>query len=174
VRPCVSEQLQEKIHAELTDPDRLKLLGSSPHPQAPSLLMDTIEVDRNAVAFIANFTVDLQQGAVQRLFGREYVVDDYTDDLPFSGTAAALPAARDEPHRLGPVGELLGARASLAADDVPGRDRPAETARPRRPSSRSRAGAVWTAAGAACRSRRRLAPPDRGHGQPSWARRPAA
>jgi HK97 family phage major capsid protein len=36
----------------------------------------------------ANFTVDLQQDSVQRLFGREYVVDDYMDDLPASGTAA--------------------------------------------------------------------------------------
>jgi HK97 family phage major capsid protein len=36
----------------------------------------------------ANFTVDLQQGSVQRLFGREYVVDDYMDDLPASGTTA--------------------------------------------------------------------------------------
>jgi len=36
----------------------------------------------------ANFTVDLQADAVQRLFGREYVVDDYMDDLPTSGTAA--------------------------------------------------------------------------------------
>jgi hypothetical protein len=50
--PCVREELRQKIHAELTDPERLKLLGSTPHAQAPSLLMDIIEIDRNQVAFV--------------------------------------------------------------------------------------------------------------------------
>jgi len=55
----VREELRQQIHAELTDPERLKLLGSTSHPHAPSLLMDIIEIDRHQVAFVPQVDPDL-------------------------------------------------------------------------------------------------------------------
>ncbi len=48
----VGEELRQQLHKELTDPERLKLLGSTPHPQVPTLLLDIIEIARNSVAFV--------------------------------------------------------------------------------------------------------------------------
>jgi len=50
--PCLREELRQQIHAELTDPERLKLLGSFPHAEVPSLLMDVIGIGANQVAFV--------------------------------------------------------------------------------------------------------------------------
>jgi hypothetical protein len=57
--PCLREELRQQIHRELTDPERLKLIGSFPHPEVPSLVMEIIEVDRNAVAFVPRIDSDL-------------------------------------------------------------------------------------------------------------------
>jgi len=61
----------------------------------------------------ANFTVDLQQGMIQRLFGREYVVDDFMDDKPAAGTTAAsfLIAGRFDRF-------LIARRAGMAVEPV--------------------------------------------------------
>jgi hypothetical protein len=57
--PCLGEELRQQIHRELTDPERLKLLGSIAHPEVPSLVMEIIEVGRNAVAFVPRIDPDL-------------------------------------------------------------------------------------------------------------------
>jgi hypothetical protein len=56
--PCLNEQLSRQIHAELTNPNRFRLIGSRPHPQEPSLPQDIIEIDRNAVAFVPQIDPD--------------------------------------------------------------------------------------------------------------------
>jgi HK97 family phage major capsid protein len=60
-----------------------------------------------------NFTVDLQAGQIQALFGREYVVDDYMDDLPASGTAAATFAIVGDFSRF-----LVARRAGMSVEPV--------------------------------------------------------